>query len=52
MLDAAYIDKLQTRLNAVEAEREHWLLDSQLLRLKYHKEAQVLALSAESNSCS
>ena len=35
----------QERLSKLEQEREHWMLESQLLQMKYEKEQQVWRLT-------
>jgi len=35
------IVSLQERLSRLEQEREHWMLETQLMQMKYEKEAQV-----------
>ena len=32
---------LQDKLTRLEQEREHWILETQLMQLKYEKAAQV-----------
>jgi len=35
------IVSLQERLSRLEQDREHWKLETQLMQMKYEKEAQV-----------
>lgn len=35
------IVSLQERLSRLEQEREHWMLETQLMQMKYDKESQV-----------
>lgn len=40
---------LQNKLTRLEQEREHWILETQLLQMKYDKAAQVCGVLANNS---